>query len=392
MKAAARRALNVIAGVAAVAVYVIVVVPWSRIRRRSKRRRGELPAILWAPQPILNIRYSALAERRLGYRSDTLVYDVYRINTASQFDYVLARWRRTPVVRTLVPYAAFVWAGLRYDAFGFFFDGGLLWATPFWRAELVLLRLAGKIVVVYPYGSDARLASSTRMLGPWHAYTDVAPGAEDRDESVVRERRAAFAQYADLMLGCNDLAADLPRLDGILPYPFPCDEWTPVPEDDDGVVTIVHPANHRHYKGTRFLEHAVARLSAEGLPVELVLVEGLPNEEARAVYERADIVVSDLLIGGYALAAIEAMALGKPVVAYLPQRLRALHPEWSDAPIVDADPDTVADELRALVVDAELRRRLGTRGPGYVERVHGLDVVGKLMDRHYRRLWGLPPR
>ena len=383
-----------VAGVAAVAVYVIVVVPWSRIRRRAKRQRGELPAILWGPQPILNIRYSALAERRLGYRSDTLVYDVYRIN-----DRVAVRLRprragvalrssapSSPTRRSSGPGCATTSSASSSTAA----SSG---PTPFWRAELTLLKLAGKKVVVYPYGSDARLASSTRALGRWHAYTDVAPGAEDRDESVVRERRTAFGRYADLMLGCNDLAEDLPRLDGILPYPFPCDEWTPVPEDDDGVVTIVHPANHRHYKGTRFLERRRRpACRPKGLPVELVLVEGLPNEEARAIYERADIVASDLLIGGYALAAIEAMALGKPVIAYLPQRLRALHPEWSDAPIVDADPDTLADELRALVVDAELRRQLGARGPGYVERVHGLDVVGALMDRHYRRLWGLPPR
>jgi hypothetical protein len=81
------------------------------------------------------------------------------------------------------------------------------------------------------------------------------------------------------------------------------------------------------------------------------------------------------------------MALGKPVIAYLPERLRRVHPEWEDAPIVDADPDTLADELRRLVEDPELRRRLGARGPQYVERVHGLTAVGTLMDGFYRRMW-----
>jgi glycosyltransferase involved in cell wall biosynthesis len=387
MKEAGRRALHLIGGVPAIAAYVVVVVPWSRLRARAKRRRCERPAILWGPIPILNIRYSSLAERRLGYRSDTLVYDVYRINARSQFDYVLDRWRRIPIVRTLVPYAAFVWAGLRYDVFGFFFDGGLLWATPFWRVELALLKLAGKIIVVYPYGSDARLASTTRALGRWHAYTDVEPGDEDRNETAVRERLAAFGRHADLMLGCNDLVDDLPRVDGILPYPFPSEDWAPVPERDDGVVTIVHPSNHRHYKGTRYLEQAVAELQAEGLAVELVLVEGMPLEEARRIYERADVIATDFVIGGYALAAIEGMALGKPVVAYLPERLRKVHPEWSEAPIVDASPDTLTEALRTLVQDAGLRRELGARGPGYVERVHGLAAVGAFMDAHYERLW-----
>ena len=202
---AARRLLHAVAGTLTVALYLLVVVPISRLRGRARRSRGERPRILGGPIPIINIRYSSLAERRAGYESDTLVYDVYRINDRSQFDYVLDRWRRVPVVRALVPYGAFVWAGLRYDIFGFFFDGGLLHATPFWRVELALLKLAGKKIVVYPYGSDARLASATRALGRWHTYTDVPPGQEDRDEADVRQRRAAFARHADLMLGCNDL-------------------------------------------------------------------------------------------------------------------------------------------------------------------------------------------
>lgn len=384
---ASRRLLHAVAGTFACVLYLLVVVPVSRLRIRSRRSRGDRPRILWGPIPIINIRYSSLAERRLGYVSDTLVYDVYRINDRSQFDYVLDRWRRVPVVRALVPYGAFLWAGLRYDIFGFFFDGGLLHATPFWRLELALLKLAGKKIVVYPYGSDARLASATRTLGRWHAYTDVPEGREDRDEAVVRERRAAFARYADLMLGCNDLVEDLPQVDAVLPYPFPSEDWTPVPEVEDGVVTVVHPANHRHYKGTRYLEQAVAALRREGHPVELVLVEGMPSSEARKVYERADVFATDFLIGGYALAAIEGMALGKPVLAYLPERLRRLHPEWEAAPVVDASPDTLVDELRRLVEDPELRRRLGARGPAYVERVHGLAAVGTLMDGLYRRIW-----
>ena len=39
--------------------------------------------------------------------------------------------------------------------------------------------------------------------------------------------------------------------------------------------------------------------------VELVLVERMILHEARVVYEQADIVATDFLIGGYALAAIE---------------------------------------------------------------------------------------
>jgi glycosyltransferase involved in cell wall biosynthesis len=384
---AARGFVHTFVGGPALVAYAAVVAPVARARARAKRRRGEKPSILWAPVPVLNIAYAARADRLFGYRSETLVYDVYRINHRRDFDHVLDRWARLPVIGTTVPYMAFIWAGFRYDAFGFYFDGGLLGPTPLWRAELPLLRLAGKKTIAYPYGGDARLASETRKLGRWHTYTDVPPGAEDRDEGEIRKRLAAYDRWVDVILGCADLVETLPRHDGVVPYPFDADAWDPVPEEDDGVVTVVHSPNHRHYKGTRFLVEAVEQLREEGLPVELVLVEGMPNDVARQTYERADVIADQFLIGAYALFAIEGMALGKPVLCYLNDRFRPFHPEWEECPIVNTNPDTIAANLRLLVRDSELRRELGRRGPAYVRKHHSLEAVGTLMDGIYRRLW-----
>lgn len=372
-------------------IYVVAVVPASRARIARRRRAGRLPAILWGPTPVVNIQHAVRADRLYGYRSDSLVYRVYDIDARSDFDYVLERWASVPVLGRVVPYAAFVWAGFRYDIVGCFFDGGLLAETPFWRLELPLLRLAGKKIVVYPYGGDARLASVTRARDPWNAYTDVPVGAEDRDEDDVRRHLAAFGRWANVVLGNNELIEDLPRCDGILPYPFDADAWQPVEAPEGDPVRIVHAANHRHYKGTRFLVEAVERLQEEGLGVELEVVERRSRAVARRAYEVAHVAAADFLLGGYAYFAIEAMALGKPVLSYLRPGTARHHPEWADCPIVNASPDTLVDELRRLVVDPELRRSLGARGPGYVRRVHSLEAVGAQLDAIYRRLWGLPP-
>jgi glycosyltransferase involved in cell wall biosynthesis len=118
-----------------------------------------------------------------------------------------------------------------------------------------------------------------------------------------------------------------------------------------------------------------------------VLVQGMPGDEARRLYEQADVVVDQLLIGAYAQFAIECMALGRPVVCYLNPRFAAHHPEWADAPIVSATPDTIADELRLLVRDARLREELGRRGTEYVRRHHSLEAVANDLDRVYRSVW-----
>jgi hypothetical protein len=131
----------------------------------------------------------------------------------------------------------------------------------------------------------------------------------------------------------------------------------------------------------------VEALKREGLPIELVLVEKMANEEARKVYRRSDVIADQFLIGAYALLAIEGMALGKPVLCYLNPRFEPFHPEWTECPIVSANPDTLVEELRRLVVDREERHRLGARGPGYVRKYHALESVGAKMDQIYRTLW-----
>jgi glycosyltransferase involved in cell wall biosynthesis len=383
----ARVALHAPAAAVTTAVYALGVAPVSRASAARRRRRGERPRIVWGPVPIANLQRHVLADRSAGYESETIVYRLYRESDRAVFDHVLDGGARLRGVGQLVPYWAFLRAGLRYDVFGFYFDGGLLGETPFWWLELPLLRLAGKKILAIPYGGDARLPSVTRAYGKWHAYTDVPPGAEDRDERAVRRRLRAFGRWANVILGCADLVADLPRVDGIFLYPFDEREWQPRPSPDDGVVRIVHAPNHPHYKGTRYLQDAVASLEREGLPVELVLVQGMDEAQARREYARADIVADQFLIGAYALFAIEGMALGKPVVCYLNDRFRPWHREWEEAPIVSASPDELEDALRRLVLDADLRRRLGEQGPQYVRRYHSLEAVGRRLDAVYRSLW-----
>jgi glycosyltransferase involved in cell wall biosynthesis len=170
--------------------------------------------------------------------------------------------------------------------------------------------------------------------------------------------------------------------------PIDVDEWrAEPPEPDDGLVTVVHAPNHRHYKGTRFLEAAVDELRREGVPVELVLVEGTPADAARRIYAQADVVADQFLLGAYGFFALEGMALGKPVICHLDERVAAVHPEWAEAPIVSATPDTLVDELRKLVLDAELRAELGRRGAEFVRRHHTFETVGAQMDRISRRAW-----
>ena len=94
---------------------------------------------------------------------------------------------------------------------------------------------------------------------------------------------------------------------------------------------------------------------------------------------------------GYALTAIEAMSLGKPVLSnlsdnYYHEAFR-LYTGLDECPIVDTPIDRIKENLRMLVEDADRRRELGEAGRRYVERFHSYDSVGRMWEAIYDQVW-----
>ncbi len=148
---------------------------------------------------------------------------------------------------------------------------------------------------------------------------------------------------------------------------------------------IVHAPTDRLLKGSDFVEKAVAALKEKGLSFEFKLIQGMSHEEALQWYRRADIVVDQLLIGWYGVVAVEAMAMGKTVVAYIREDL--LDYFGGEMPLLAANPDTIESVLQQAISDFELRRELGRRGRGFVERVHDSEAVAaKLRDAYVELL------
>lgn len=361
--------------------------PWLTARRWLTGRRT-VPKILWGPTPIINISTNAAADRLYGYQSDTLVYRPYFIT--ADFTYNLERWWRSKPLALLIPWAVFLWAVLRYDIFQFYFDGGFLNRTLGRRLELPLLKLLGKKIIVSAYGADVRVERTTRALGPFNCCLDCTQRlvACICDEDLAKRNMAHVHRYADLTLSMGDMTEYTPgsRTDvfywaiDLKKWPFVGVSLTSKP------VKVLHAPNHAQFKGSRFLYKAIEELQRDGYPVELLLVAGLPNDRARETYMRADIVADQFLIGWHGNFAVEAMALGKPVIAYI-RRPDAYLPSGIDCPIVNANPDTLKQALITLIENPTLRFELGLKGRQYVEQVFSLERVGERMDRLYRRVW-----
>jgi glycosyltransferase involved in cell wall biosynthesis len=128
--------------------------------------------------------------------------------------------------------------------------------------------------------------------------------------------------------------------------------------------------------------------ACEGLDVKLDIVEGLRHDEARGRYERADIVVDQLNAGWYGILALEAMALGKPVLSFLrPEAVQETEREMGvEVPIVPVTKDTLRAQIAELASSAEERRRIGSSSRAYVERIHDADKGADRLIAIYRSL------
>lgn len=329
--------------------------------------------------------------RRLGYESTTLVWNVYRIHERRDFD-LLRRdiGPKTRLFELWRDYAQFHWVLRNADIVLTFYDGGWLQNTPYRRLELAILRLAGKATIVSPYGGDVAVRGH---LAGWE---DVM--ALDYPETVarsdaIRARVDWFVRGADLTIR-NVNPGYLPRADVLWPNQYALDPTAFVPgpkstaNGRDGAVTVLHAPNHRRIKGTDHLIQSVEELRAEGLAVELVLLEGRPNRDVRDALRCADIVAEQFLVG-YGLLAVEAMASGAAVlsnVGWLPADVRR-HRAIVELPIVDATPETLTERLRELVLNPAFRAELGARGREYVLRWHTDDAAARTWSEIVDAVW-----
>jgi glycosyltransferase involved in cell wall biosynthesis len=128
----------------------------------------------------------------------------------------------------------------------------------------------------------------------------------------------------------------------------------------------------KNIKGSPHLLAAIDRLKFEGYLVEYYYLTDVPLVEMRYYQVQADIVVDQLIYGWWGSTAIEAMALGKPVICYLTPSWKRLFlerfPEYKSLPIVEANIKNIYDVLKRLVVDKEYRNQKGKEARLFAER------------------------
>ncbi len=144
------------------------------------------------------------------------------------------------------------------------------------------------------------------------------------------------------------------------------DDYEPsYPPMDRSTPLVVHAPSRMASKGTPAVLGAMERLENQ-LPFAVDLVHDVPRAEALMRMRECDVFIDQLVIGDFGMAALEAMAFGKPVIAYVKPSLRRKYP--SGLPVVDATPESLEGVLRSLLMDPAKRAELGVLGRRFVEQ------------------------
>ena len=248
--------------------------------------------------------------------------------------------------------------------------------------DLIMLRLMGKKVFFHCRGSEIRMASTFRRHSPYH-YVDDNP--DDVFDLNQESRQRAYRDYLEAV--CHGVFVSDPELltyvpDAILvPRAIDLEAWPAIGVRNATKPKIVHAPSSRTIKGTDTILAAIDRLKREGHDFTFELVEGVDHGSARNVYESADIVIDQLRIGWYGVLGVEAMSLGKAVIAYIRDDLRHYLPD--PRPLSIANPDNLYLVLRGLLEDPGEIERLGKSARAYVEEAHDTRKIARFLKEVY---------
>ena len=324
-------------------------------------------------------------QRRNGHCSDFFSYGDSNIVDPAHIDLQLIRYGG--VSRRLLRFTLFLFCLVRYKVFQFYYGETFL---PY-GIDLPILRLFRKKIVMTYCGSDVRLIGIEMRRNRFGHLLKI--GADHPRFDGVKRRKMQWQRlWVHRAIAPRNLYASVRSC-----YPsgkIVDDLWlhntidlarvTPAYRAAD-VPLVVHVPSARGIKGSEYVEAAILELQNAGVKFRFRLIEDAGHDEVlRILQEEADIVIDQMLLGGFGTLAVEAMASGKPVVGYLIDSVK--DERFADCPIFNADIDNLADRLRYLIEHPEDRILLGQEGRRFVERHCDRELVNRRLVALYESL------
>ena len=294
----------------------------------------------------------------------------------------------------------FLYALISYDVF-------ILNSQPFFSFhELAVLRFFRKKIIVVFLGTESRPAylSGNIISDKYTSGTSFKMEKCFRDTKAQYERIRRIEKYANYIINHPPTALFQAKpFISWLQIGFPHDKAAMSARQRNNefsrVIKILHAPSHREAKGTRKIEEIISQLQSEGLPIEYIRLEGVPNERVIDELSRCDLVVdelySDIPIGGLGT---EAAFAKRAVInaGYYARHIHADYPENLIPPACFCLPDELSAQIKNLVINKDERNANANKLNRFVTLNWTNDQVAsrfmKLIDGTFPADWYIKPQ
>jgi hypothetical protein len=282
----------------------------------------------------------------------------------------------------------------RFDVFHFNFGSTLIdfrkfgihhWDLPFYSKNK-------KIIFTYN-GCDARQKYKTMKrvdFSSCHEKECYGGICNNGERDKMRENRINIvSKYAQHIFAVNpDLLYFLPKnISSFLPYTIAA--WydiETVPYKIGRTIKIVHSPTNRAVKGSHYILQALENLKKR-YDIEIVLVENKPYKEALRDYEKADLIIDQVLLGWYGGVSVEGMKMGKPVVAFIREEdfkfiPKEMAKDLKDA-VINVNPFNIETLLEEYLQNPQLLNQKNEAGLAYVHKWHDPVYVASITKEIY---------
>jgi hypothetical protein len=258
--------------------------------------------------------------------------------------------------------------------------------------ELHLFKVAGKCIFMTYQGDDARQGDFLKANFDINIATQVDDKYyEPISDEWKRKSIYRISNYCSQIYALNpDLLNVLPEKTKFLPYAnINLEHWRYCPPtlEQGKPIKICHAPSNRKVKGTNYILNTINELKKNGYIFNFVLIEGLSNDDAKLYYETADVFIDQLFAGWYGGVAVEAMALGKPVLSYIREKdLEKIPTEMiNDLPIINVNINTLYSELvKIITMPRSKLKHLSLRSRTFVEKWHDPMRIAQHVNLDYQ--------
>ena len=253
-----------------------------------------------------------------------------------------------------------------------------------------LIRITRKPVIIEWLGSDIRIPEVVSKDNPYYKEASELGKYSYNFESAERSSaiQAKFAKLNAIPAVCPEMSLFLDK--NLFPsfvllfQRISTKEFEPkLPDVNNHFPLIVHTPSDRNAKGTFQVRRVIDSLKNKGCEFEYIEIHNKTRNEAVEAIRKADIYLDQFIIGGYGMAACEAMAMAKPVFCYLMPSVVELLP--SSCAIINTNLDNLEQLLEKYIKCPSLRNAAGQRSRSYVEQYHGADKIARELIAIYQK-------